>query len=177
MFMKLSSETLTFIIRRAPEPKMVTLIAIVLSLLLVAATVLIHYEFLRATSVFSSRLTIPRRTHILVVIGGVLVAHLVEVTLYAATYYFCEVLGGIGHIDGLTEGGALDHFYFSITTFTTLGIGDVHPRGALRLIAGVGSLNGLVMIGWSASFTYLSMEQFWADKVHLSHHGLRPRRR
>lgn len=156
---------------------MVTSIAIALSLLLIAATVLIHYEFLRATSAFSSRLAIPRRAHILVVIGGVLIAHLVQVTLYAATYYVSELWGGIGHIDGLTEGGALDHFYFSITTFTTLGIGDVHPRGALRLIAGVGSLNGLVLIGWSASFTYLSMEQFWADKVHPTHYGFRARRR
>jgi hypothetical protein len=34
----------------------------------------------------------------------------------------------------------------------------------LRIIAGVESLNGLVLIGWSASFTYLSMEQFWEDK-------------
>jgi hypothetical protein len=127
---------------------------------------------LRATSAFSSRLAIPRRTHILVVIGGVLIAHLVQVTLYAVTYYICERMGGLGHIDGLMEGGALDQFYFSITTFTTLGIGDVHPRGALRLIAGVESLNGLVLIGWSASFTYLSM-----DKVHPSHHRFGSRRR
>jgi hypothetical protein len=63
------------------------------------------------------------------------------------------------------EGGPIDYFYLSITTFTTLGIGDVHPRGALRTIAGVESLNGLVLIGWSASFTYLSMEQFWEESA------------
>jgi hypothetical protein len=33
----------------------------------------------------------------------------------------------------------------------------------MRLIASVESLNGLVLIGWSASFTYLSMERFWQD--------------
>jgi len=26
------------------------------------------------------------------------------------------------------------------------------------------SLNGLVLIGWSASFTYLTMEEFWGPK-------------
>ena len=155
---------------------MLTILAIVMSLLLVGATVLIHYECLRATSNFSSRLSIPRRSHILVVIAGVFVAHLIEVTLYAVTYYLCELWGGLGRIDGEIE-GSLDHFYFSITTYTTLGIGDVHPRGALRLIAGVESLNGLVLIGWSASFTYLSMEQFWAERPHPSQHGLRARRR
>ena len=148
---------------------MVTTITVVLSLLLVAASVLIHYECLRGTSEISRRLAIPRRTHILVVIAGVVIAHLVEATLYATAYYLCEHWGGLGHMDGLMEGGALDYFYFSITTFTTLGIGDVHPRGALRLIAGVESLNGLVLIGWSASFTYLSMEQLWSDTPHPTH--------
>jgi len=155
---------------------MITTIAVGLSLLLVAATVLIHFEFLRATSAFSGRLVISRRAHIVVVIAGVLTAHLVEVTLYAAAYYICELSGGLGRIDGQME-GVLDHFYFSITTFTTLGIGDVQPRGALRLIAGVESLNGLVLIGWSASFTYLSMEQFWPDKRHPAQRSFGSRRR
>ncbi len=143
---------------------MVTSIAIALSLLLIAASVIIHYEFLRVTSDFANRADIPRRAHILVVLAGVLVAHLSEVSLYAAAYFLCELWGGLGRIDGELEGGVLDYFYLSITTFTTLGIGDVHPRGSLRIIAGVESLNGLVLIGWSASFTYLSMEQFWEDK-------------
>ena len=34
----------------------------------------------------------------------------------------------------------------------------------MRLVAGVESLNGLVLIGWSASFTYLTMEEFWGRK-------------
>ncbi len=148
---------------------MATTVAIGLSLLLVAASVIIHYEFLRATSSFAGRLNIPRQTHILVVLAGVLIAHLAEVTLYAATYYACELWDQLGRIDGQIEGGALDYFYFSVTTFTTLGIGDVHPRGPLRLIAGVQSLNGLVLIGWSASFTYLSMEQFWGEETRPSH--------
>jgi hypothetical protein len=33
----------------------------------------------------------------------------------------------------------------------------------MRLIAGVESLNGLVLIGWSASFTYLEMARFWEN--------------
>ena len=71
----------------------------------------------------------------------------------------------------MLEGGFLDYFYLSITTFTTLGIGDVHPRGALRIIAGIQSLNGLVLIGWSASFTYLSMEKFWDENANLTSKG------
>ena len=29
------------------------------------------------------------------------------------------------------------------------------------MIAGVEALNGLLLIGWSASFTYLAMERYW----------------
>ncbi|MGE5242209.1 MAG: ion channel [Bacteroidota bacterium] len=46
-------------------------------------------------------------------------------------------------------------------TYTSLGLGDVYPLGDLRLIAGIESLIGLLMIAWSASFTYLMMEKFW----------------
>lgn len=138
-------------------------VAVLLSLLLLAATVIVHYEFLRLASAVSYGLSIPGRARILVIIGIVFVAHLVEVGLYTATYFACQNWWGFGDIHGDTEGAMFDYFYFSITTFTTLGFGDLQPRGALRLIAGVQSLNGLVLIGWSASFTYLSMERFWQD--------------
>lgn len=138
-------------------------VAFAMSLVLVAATVIVHYEFLRGVSSISGRLPGAGRARILVIIAGVLVAHLAEVTLYAVVYYAAQTWVGLGRIDGELEGAALDMFYFSITTYTTLGIGDVHPRGPLRLIAGVESLNGLVLIGWSASFTYLGMGQFWKE--------------
>jgi hypothetical protein len=143
---------------------MIQTLAIALSLLLVAATVILHYEFLRLASTLTARLSIPGRAQILIIIFLVLVAHLAEVGLYTGAYYACETWWRLGRIDGEVEGGIADFFYFSITTYTTLGIGDVHPRGPLRLIAGVESLNGLVLIGWSASFTYLSMERLWQDE-------------
>lgn len=138
-------------------------VAVLLSLLLVAATVIVHYEFLRLTSAVTGRLSIPGRAQILAIIAMVFVAHLAEVGLYMGAYWACQAWWGLGSIDGKVEGGIADYFYFSITTFTTLGVGDLHPRGPIRLIAGVQSLNGLVLIGWSASFTYLSMERFWQD--------------
>jgi hypothetical protein len=67
----------------------------------------------------------------------------------------------MGGLSGHLEGDLLDYFYFSMATYTTLGIGDLHPSGVMRLIAGIESLNGLVLIGWSASFTYLTMEELW----------------
>lgn len=51
---------------------------------------------------------------------------------------------------------------FSAETHTSLGFGDVRPDGHLRLLVGLEALDGLLPIAWSASYTYLSMEQFWS---------------
>jgi len=140
-------------------------VSIVMLLLLVAATVVMHYEFLQFAGTLPRRLTVPRRPRIIIVIGVVLAAHVLEASLYAAAYYILQTQFGMGGLGGHLEGDLLAYFYFSLATYTTLGIGDLHPSGAMRLIAGVESLNGLVLIGWSASFTYLTMEELWDREV------------
>jgi len=135
-------------------------LAIVVAVLLVAATVLIHHEVLRTAgnSLKDSRLS--PRAHLLVIFGAVMSAHLAQVLLYAVAYYLLEA-GGIGAIGGEFRGSPIDYFYFSITSFTTLGVGDLFPHGAMRIVAGVQALNGFVLVGWSASFSYLAMQQVW----------------
>jgi hypothetical protein len=54
-----------------------------------------------------------------------------------------------------------DCLYFSAVTYTSLGFGEVYPVSHARLVAGVESLNGLVLISWSASFTFLAMQRYW----------------
>jgi hypothetical protein len=132
--------------------------------LALTATVLLHYELLRFAAGLPERLTFPTRSRILIVIAVVLAAHVIEAALYALAYDVMQAHLDLGKLAGHLEGDVLDFFYFSIATYTTLGIGDLHPAGAMRLVAGVEALNGLVLIGWSASFTYLTMERFWDTK-------------
>jgi hypothetical protein len=136
-------------------------VTVVVSLSLVVATVIMHYELLQFAGTLPRRLTVPTRPRIIIVIGVVLAAHILEAGLYAAAYYVLHTQFGMGGLGGHLEGDLLDYFYFSMATYTTLGIGDLHPSGVMRLIAGIESLNGLVLIGWSASFTYLTMEELW----------------
>lgn len=92
--------------------------------------------------------------------------HLVQVLLYAVTLSLLDG-AGIGTLAGDVDTGPgwfADHFYFSIASYTTLGIGDILPQGAIRLLVGVEALNGLVLVAWSASFTYLVMEHHWGVK-------------
>ena len=134
--------------------------AIGMALALLVATVAIHYEVLSATFAGLPRLGVPPRLRILVAMAAIFGAHLAEITLYAVAFYGMERLQ-LGSIGGDFNGAWLDYFYFSTTSYTTMGVGDVAPHGLLRLVAGLEGLNGFVLIGWSASFTYVTMEAYW----------------
>jgi hypothetical protein len=137
------------------------LLPLLVSMVLVLTVVLIHYEVLRFTSLLLPRLTMPPRPRILLVLLAAFFAHSVEVLLYAIAYFLLSNQLGIGRLSGVLEFHFVDYLYFSTSTYTTLGYGDVYPLGGLRLMASFESIVGLMMIGWSASFTYLTMEKFW----------------
>ena len=63
-----------------------------------------------------------------------------------------EVLRALRGFGGLVE----------LLLRVTLGLGDLSPVGTVRLLAGMESLTGLLLITWSASFTYLEMSRVWA---------------
>lgn len=140
------------------------LLITLLSVALVIAASVLHYEVLLRVSALIPTLTIPPRRRTLVVVAAVMVSHMLQIGLYAVAYWVAIRLLGLGALSGTLEGNGFDYFYFSATTFTTLGVGDLALEGPLRILAGVESLNGLVLITWSASFTYISMEKFWLDQ-------------
>lgn len=132
---------------------------------LVTATVLIHYEILRRASMMIPRLKLRRQFRVLAVIVVALFAHLLEIALYAAACAAMHDHFGLGRLEGALSGSFSDFMYFSLTSYTTLGVGDLWPTGPMRLLTGIEALNGLVLIGWSASFTYLAMEEFWGERT------------
>jgi len=68
---------------------------------------------------------------------------------------------GWGNLAGNFDGSLMDCGYFSFTTFTTLGFGDIEPTGHLRYLTGIEALTGLVLITWTASFLYFEMQRYW----------------
>lgn len=68
---------------------------------------------------------------------------------------------GLSQIHG--SEGRLDLVYYSSVVYTTLGLGDLIPAGAIRFMTGVEALSGFVLITWSASFTFLEMQKFWKN--------------
>ena len=92
-----------------------------------------------------------------------LIAHSIEVTLFAIAY-LVSIRLGFGTLEGEFTGTVADYVYFSYAAFTTVGFGDITPTGPLRLLAGVEALTGLVLITWTASYLYIEMTRLWKIK-------------
>lgn len=137
------------------------LIVIVTAAFLVVATGFLHYEVLRGLNTRLPRLGMPDRFKLLVVIAAAFVAHALEILLYGIAVFVLVGHFDAGHLAGASDSAFSAALYFSAETYTSLGFGDVTPTGPVRLLAGVEALNGLLLIGWTASFTYISMERFW----------------
>ena len=137
--------------------------AIAMAVLLVAATIFIHYETLRLTTLGATDLNVRPRMRLWMMLSAALFSHLVHIGLYALGFILLEYRFGLGEIAGPDSGMYNDAFYFSITSYTTLGIGDIYPTGQVRLLSGIEALNGLVMVTWTASMTYLHMERYWRN--------------
>lgn len=135
--------------------------------LLIALTSVINYELLRFNWRYSAKLKLVPHARILFVVALVFVGHMASIWIYALTYWLLMHYADLGALvsTGMVPSHDISDFfsslYFSSVTYSTLGYGDIIPTGAMRMIAGAEVLNGLVMVGWTVSFTYLSMQRFW----------------
>ena len=130
-----------------------------LAIATVAVCVTIHYETLRGLSRIAHT---PGRHRWLVLLSvcSALVAHTVEIWIFAGAYWWAERLE-LGQI--LSTHTLMDYLYYSAMVYTTVGFGDLIPDGPLRMITNAEALVGLALITWSASFTYLQMQRLWRD--------------
>lgn len=140
------------------------LTVVLANIAVVSIAVIIHYECLLRLTLLLARVKIRHRLRILLGVGGALLAHAVEVWVFAFAYYLMHHARTWGGLTGSFNGSLMDCVYFSFTTFTTLGFGDIQPTGDLRFLTGIESLTGLVLITWTASFLFVEMQKFWNGK-------------
>ena len=134
------------------------------TLLLLIICIYIHYELLMRLSMLLAAINIHHRIKVFWAFCGVLGCHLIEITLFAAYY---QVFAQYSESSGLTmiSGDQFtDFLYYSFVIYTSLGLGDIVPIGDLRLVTGLESLIGLLLIAWSASFMFFQMELYWKDR-------------
>lgn len=128
-----------------------------------ALVVVMHYEGLHwLARHYSGRAPKRDRNAMLRIIFALLGLHIAEIWCYGLMFWGLLKLPGTGFVHG--EHGLdnlFDAIYLSATTYSTLGFGDLAPVGAIRLLAGMESLTGFLLVTWSASFTYLEMSRHW----------------
>lgn len=130
-------------------------------------SVTIHYiGIMLLLRLFRHRATYLRRRNsifgqglmIMVVVMGLLVLHSAEIWAYAVTYLSIGALGDLSTA-----------LYFSITSFSTIGYGDVVLSPQWRLFGVTEAVAGLLLFGWSTAFLIATMsymrtfEHHWPD--------------
>ena len=137
---------------------------------LVVICVIVHYEGLSAMSRTLGRDDARPRRRVALIIFGLLMLHVLEISLFAVGYFALANNLDVGILTWIGAGGGSeipllddfgDYFYYSAVCYTTLGFGDFVPIGALRFMTGLEAVAGLVLITWSASFTFLQMQRHW----------------
>ena len=131
------------------------------NMIVVALAVQIHYQFLFRISSQLPKLKLVHRHRMVIGVCLSLVAHAIEVWLFAFVYYFLHHADGWGYLDGNFSGTLRDCVYFSFAVYTTLGFGDIQANGLMRFVTGFEALTGLVLIAWTASYLYFELQRPW----------------
>lgn len=135
---------------------------LVIGTVLICLTVVIHALVLdrlihiveRLGPKFYRRFKREWRSPLLVVtVLGVFCAHIVQIWLWALFYL------GINALPNFEEA-----LYFSTSTFTTVGFGDVVLDKDWRLISSFQSANGFILFGWSTAFIFEIVSKLYRDE-------------
>ncbi len=80
------------------------------------------------------------------VVLAVFTAHVIEIWIWAVFYYFEASINEIPSFESA--------LYFSTSSFTTVGFGDLVLSEEWRLLSSLESANGMILFGWSTAFIF-----------------------
>jgi len=141
---------------------------LIVASIMVALTVIIHFFglvglmsfFSRRAHRFGGDVHVVRQGVLIVsVVLGLFAVHAIEIWAYAVLYR------GLGEFSSMEEA-----LYFSTSTFTTVGFGEIVLDARWRLLSAIESANGFLLIGWSTAFLLSvtmrlrALEVVWAGR-------------
>ena len=92
-----------------------------------------------------------------VVVLGVFAAHVVEIWIWAIFFRFIKEIHSLE--------AAL---YFSTSSFTTVGYGDLVLSPEWRLMGALESANGMMLFGWSTAFIFEVVRRSYRRLYHVA---------
>lgn len=140
------------------------LIAGVATIGLLALCVMMFYEILALVWVRLPGLDGRPRTQIFITLGSTLLGHVVAIALFGASSYLLARYTPVGVLQGGGQ-GLMDYMYFSALSYSSLGIDNVRAIGDLQLLVAMEAILGLVLIGWTITYTYLVTEKFLMHRM------------
>ena len=139
---------------------------LVISLIISFAIAFLHYESLGFLTQKITQAKQVKKARVLLTMFVITLTHLLSVFIYSLVYYSMDNHFGMGTLAGQETLNLYDYIYYSLIVYTSLGFGDIYPVGGLRILSGLETLNGLILIAWSASYTYLVMSKYWRFEEH-----------
>jgi hypothetical protein len=101
-----------------------------------------------------------RGATILFTVFGLVLLHSTEIWIYAALFMSLKLFNDLEIA-----------LYFSTTSFTTLGYGDIVVDHSRRLISAIEGANGFLLIGWSTAFLVSVTAKMGLLEAQLEHRG------
>ena len=123
----------------------------------------LFYEYMCLLLRLVLKFKLPPRGLLYTLITGIFIAHGLTITLYAIIYWVLAHWVGYNQLSGLINDHYLSYLYYSATTYSSLGVGDVFSEGGLRFLTGLQAINGLILITWSATIAYFSIQKMWKE--------------
>lgn len=130
--------------------------------LLISATVFIHATLLdrlmifleyAAPAIYKRFKRLWKIPLLIITVLGVFLGHIIQIWLWAFLYLL------IG-----AEPDFEQALYFSTTTFTTVGFGDVVLDKQWRLLSSFQAANGFILFGWSTAFIFEIMSKLYKEE-------------
>lgn len=135
---------------------MIAATSIGIALFLLALT--LHVAILRLAKKMSPPGAPPAGLRLIAGSLLVLISHMLVGVLFAVGFAWAASLG-LGGFAKEPAMSAMDYYYFALITVSTVGLGDIYPTEHLRVITGIASLTGFMLISCTAQYIYKTMSK------------------
>ena len=116
----------------------------------------LHLAMLRVAKSISPPGVEPSRLRLTAGSLLVLASHMMVAAVFALGFAWAASLG-LGGFAKEPAMSTMDYYYFALITVTTVGLGDIYPTEHLRVITGIASLTGFILISCTAQYVYKTM--------------------
>jgi|TARA_R110002050_G_scaffold3782_8_gene19655 hypothetical protein len=112
-----------------------------------------HYYVLNRLNAVIDKKKSTQQWMVLLTVVSILIVHFIEILAFSLVYWLFDIHFGVETLE--------EAVYLSFLSYTTLGFSDFELSDYYRLVLGAEALCGLLLIAWSASFTFIAMHRLW----------------